>query len=156
MAIKNLTRTRQSRRHRKSRWNGSAVRLLFLFGWLWMVAFIGVVSWYFHQNATFRRNQPAPIHIGNADGGRHLRLHNFHPATDAPVDEITVPPTGSKRILNLLPMSQDPEAYRSPLIIFTCQRAKYLSQTLDDILENLPNDSCGFGCPIIVSEDGTL
>ena len=47
----------------------------------------------------------------------------------------------------------DEDAYTSPLLIFTCQRAQYLTQTLDDVLAN-SGDHCGFGCPIIVSEDG--
>lgn len=43
--------------------------------------------------------------------------------------------------------------YDSPLLIFTCHRPNYLSQTLDDIYRHVPRP-CSFGCPIIVSEDG--
>lgn len=71
-------------------------------------------------------------------------------------EQETVPPapqTGVKHIPNLLPLSQDPDAYRSPLVIFSCRRPRYLAQTLDDILQNI-GDSCSFGCPVIVSEDG--
>ena len=41
----------------------------------------------------------------------------------------------------------------SPLIIFTCERPEYLSQTLQDIYNYIPRP-CSFGCPIVVSEDG--
>jgi hypothetical protein len=44
-------------------------------------------------------------------------------------------------------------SYDSPVIIFTCHRPNYLSQTLDDIYRYIPRP-CSFGCPIIVSEDG--
>lgn len=64
------------------------------------------------------------------------------------------PQTGIKHIPNLFPLSQDVDAYRSPLLIFTFQRAEYLSKTLDDILKNIGNH-CSFGCPIVISEDGS-
>lgn len=41
----------------------------------------------------------------------------------------------------------------SPLIVFTCRRASYLSETLDGIFEYIPRP-CAFGCPVIVSQDG--
>ena len=48
--------------------------------------------------------------------------------------------------------------YDSPLLIFTCQRARYLQETLEYIYESMMHfDStkpCTFGCPIIISEDG--
>jgi alpha-1,3-mannosyl-glycoprotein beta-1,2-N-acetylglucosaminyltransferase len=48
--------------------------------------------------------------------------------------------------------------YDSPLLIFTCKRAQYLQETLDYIYESISyfnsGESCKFGCPIIISEDG--
>jgi len=41
----------------------------------------------------------------------------------------------------------------TPLLLFTCRRAEYLRQTLQDIKMYLPND-CRIGCPIIISQDG--
>lgn len=41
----------------------------------------------------------------------------------------------------------------SPLLIFTCERANYLSKTLDNVYSSISRQ-CKFGCPIIVSEDG--
>lgn len=52
-----------------------------------------------------------------------------------------------------LPKPTKQHAYDSPLLIFTCKRANYLSETLEDIYKNIPRP-CRFGCPIVVSEDG--
>lgn len=41
----------------------------------------------------------------------------------------------------------------SPLLIFTCRRDDYLSETLEYVYKSI-GDPCRFGCPIIVSEDG--
>lgn len=43
--------------------------------------------------------------------------------------------------------------YLSPLLIFTCKRNEYLSETLDLVYKSIGRH-CRFGCPIIVSEDG--
>ncbi len=43
--------------------------------------------------------------------------------------------------------------YQSPLLIFTCKRPKYLEKTLENVLSTI-SQPCGFGCPVIVSEDG--
>jgi alpha-1,3-mannosyl-glycoprotein beta-1,2-N-acetylglucosaminyltransferase len=43
--------------------------------------------------------------------------------------------------------------YESPLLIFTCKRQQYLSKTLEHVLAAI-SQPCGFGCPIIISEDG--
>lgn len=53
----------------------------------------------------------------------------------------------------ILPPTTTSSSYESPLLIFTCQRANYLSDTLTDILHYIPQP-CTFGCPIIVSQDG--
>jgi alpha-1,3-mannosyl-glycoprotein beta-1,2-N-acetylglucosaminyltransferase len=47
----------------------------------------------------------------------------------------------------------DATPYESPLLIFTCQRGNYLSQTLDDIYNYIPRP-CSFGCPVVISQDG--
>ena len=43
--------------------------------------------------------------------------------------------------------------YESPLLIFTCNRPQYLEKTLESVLSTI-SQPCGFGCPVIVSEDG--
>lgn len=45
------------------------------------------------------------------------------------------------------------QRYESPLLIFTCARAEYLQQTLEDIYQYI-DDDCIMGCPIIISQDG--
>ncbi|VEU37088.1 unnamed protein product [Pseudo-nitzschia multistriata] len=44
-------------------------------------------------------------------------------------------------------------AYQSPLLIITCKRPNYLNRTLEHVLATIPQP-CGFGCPVVVSEDG--
>ena len=44
--------------------------------------------------------------------------------------------------------------YESPLLIFTCNRANYLADTLKDIFDYIPR-TCQIGCPIVISQDGT-
>lgn len=46
------------------------------------------------------------------------------------------------------------QPHESPLLIFTCQRANYLHDTLTHVLRYIPSD-CSMGCPVIVSQDGT-
>lgn len=41
----------------------------------------------------------------------------------------------------------------TPLLIFTCRRAEYLRETLNDVFSFLPKD-CRIGCPVIISQDG--
>ena len=43
--------------------------------------------------------------------------------------------------------------YESPLLIFTFKRPEYLEKTLQNVLSTIPQP-CGFGCPVVVSEDG--
>jgi len=47
----------------------------------------------------------------------------------------------------------DNGGYESPLLIFTCKRPKYLKKTLENVLATI-SQPCGFGCPVIISEDG--
>jgi alpha-1,3-mannosyl-glycoprotein beta-1,2-N-acetylglucosaminyltransferase len=44
--------------------------------------------------------------------------------------------------------------YMSPLLIFTCNRADYLKQTMTEVLKYMPK-TCEIGCPLIISQDGT-
>jgi len=44
------------------------------------------------------------------------------------------------------------QPYQSPLLIFTCSRANYLTETLDNILQHIPT-ACRMGCPIVVTQD---
>ena len=44
------------------------------------------------------------------------------------------------------------EPFQSPLLIFTCSRANYLTETLDNIYQHIPT-TCKMGCPIVVTQD---
>lgn len=93
-------------------------------------------------------------------GAKRVDLDKFRPKKfqrvqdqEAQEDGIELPEDGVIHIPDLMPLSKNNDAYRSPLLIFTCRRHQYLSQTLDDILANI-GEQCAFGCPVIVSEDG--
>ena len=47
------------------------------------------------------------------------------------------------------------EPYQSPLLIVTCARASYLTETLDTIYKYIPQ-TCIMGCPIVVSQDRNI
>jgi alpha-1,3-mannosyl-glycoprotein beta-1,2-N-acetylglucosaminyltransferase len=50
-------------------------------------------------------------------------------------------------------VQQPGASFDSPLLIFTCNRPQYLTETLDHIYDSL-KDCTLVGCPIIISEDG--
>ena len=60
-------------------------------------------------------------------------------------------PDGTKR--TELPIAPSGTKYQSPLLIITYKRQEYLERTLENVLSTIPQP-CGFGCPVIVSEDG--
>ena len=45
------------------------------------------------------------------------------------------------------------QPHESPLLVFTCNQAEHLQQTLAGILRYIPAD-CSIGCPIVISQDG--
>jgi len=57
--------------------------------------------------------------------------------------------------LDSTPTIRDDQVAQSPLLIFTCRRDNYLNETMADILHYIPDD-CSIGCPIVVSQDGTV
>eukprot|EP00934_Nitzschia_sp_Nitz4_P001859 Nitzschia sp. Nitz4//scaffold4_size323378//233615//235062//NITZ4_000692-RA/size323378-snap-gene-0.467-mRNA-1//-1//CDS//3329553495//1859//frame0 len=140
-----LRRLKGTKRKKASRCRGKTVRILFVIGWMLMLAFAGGAAWYLNQYEASRTTHRDPIQVGNLVGGGSKRI--------IPPQAPETAKAGLHEVHNLLPLSDDAEAYRSPLLIFTCQRANYLSQTLEDIVNNIPQ-YCGFGCPVIISEDG--
>jgi hypothetical protein len=160
--IKRVTRRNNAPRNR-SLYSGIATQVVVVFGCLWLVGFLGCVAWYL--KTANNNNTPARSTSGAQSIAEKLaplkqqrqqkQQVQVHDKKKEEETEAPGPQTGVKHLPNLLPLSTDPDAYRSPLLIFTCQRAKYLSQTLDDILENI-GDHCAFGCPVVVSEDGTF
>lgn len=89
----------------------------------------------------------------STDAAPKIRTFPVRKPNAAEQEVSEVPEAGAIHTPKPLPLSKDTDAYRSPLLIFTCHRQQYLAQTLDDILENI-GDHCAFGCPVIVSEDG--
>lgn len=148
---------------------GIAAQVVIIFGCFWIVGFLGIVIWYLkahHQGIGQPASSSSSVvgvqslaeRLGNLRQQRREEsmrfLQNKQQQARSEGTEAPGPQTGVKIIpKNLLPLSSDPDAYRSPLLIFTCKRPAYLSQTLDDILKNI-GDHCAFGCPVVVSEDG--
>lgn len=55
--------------------------------------------------------------------------------------------------LSLVKPADSARRFKSPLIIFTCHRAEYLKQTLEDVFNYIPRN-CEMGCPVVISQDG--
>jgi GNT-I family len=93
----------------------------------WVVGFLGVFLWRHRE-------------IGeDAQGGvSSMMMH----AVSSGTDRRTLEKGGTRAA-----------AYGSPLLIFTCRRDSYLSETLEHVYASIGRP-CRFGCPIIVSEDG--
>jgi hypothetical protein len=154
--LRNNTNRRTSLYSSRGKTSGLALQIAILCVCTWIVVFLGGAAWFLRSYGTQEGNGASSVmgvhklleHKGR--GGLPLRQKQESEDEEA---EAQKPQTGTKHIPNLLPLSEDPDAYRSPSLIFTCKRAEYLSETLDDILENIGNQ-CAFGCPIVVSEDG--
>jgi alpha-1,3-mannosyl-glycoprotein beta-1,2-N-acetylglucosaminyltransferase len=102
--------------------------------WAWALGVLGGVVW----------------HLQN------LKSNGSRAQQDPAKGDLIEPPQGNTLLQNPGPIilsSPVSHAYESPLLLFTCNRANYLAETLDDIFNNMPRP-CRFGCPIIVSEDG--
>jgi alpha-1,3-mannosyl-glycoprotein beta-1,2-N-acetylglucosaminyltransferase len=107
-----------------------ALCALLIMAWSWMFGFLGVVMWHLRKSNA----KSIPIVGNNPDYQSQL------------FKSIPIAPGNSNNNNN------NPD-YESPLLIFTCSRANYLSETLTDIYKYIPT-SCRFGCPIIISQDG--
>jgi hypothetical protein len=136
---------------------GIATQVVIVFGCVWLLGFLGCLAWYLKtHNRGWSSSSVVGVQSAAARKVGYLGQQPHWGREKQEKEEKTEAPgpqTGVKHIPNLLPFSTDSDAYRSPLLIFTCKRPEYLSQTLDDILENI-GDHCAFGCPVVVSEDG--
>jgi len=155
-------------RRRKGGQRGNAVmRMSFIFICLWLLFMLGFVMIYV-KNEDAKKGPVASVQqqLKNVVSKqvalpRWARRDQKPPVaikkryTDDEEVKSLVPEGGAIHKPNLQPLSEDVDAYRSPILIFTCRRQQYLSQTLDDILSNI-GDHCAFGCPVVVSEDGKL
>jgi alpha-1,3-mannosyl-glycoprotein beta-1,2-N-acetylglucosaminyltransferase len=136
------------RRNKKSngRWgiDRKALCALCVLAWAWILGFVGVVIWHLRisKDAVGHdlRNLIHDASERHTDGSQHnsLRMELAHVLGQ-------LLPQASK--------TYKAADYESPLLIFTCSRANYLSETLTDIYKYIPKP-CQFGCPIIISQDG--
>jgi hypothetical protein len=159
---------RNDRTKRRKGHSGSAVMTIsIIFVSVWILLMLGfVISYVKNENAMKGPAASVQEQLKNA-ASKKVAFPRWGRRNVAPVvtkrrsnddeeeDESAVPEGGAIHKPNLLPLSENADAYRSPILIFTCRRQQYLSQTLDDILSNI-GDHCAFGCPVVVSEDGKL
>lgn len=122
-----------ARRTIRRRWV-ERIALLFLLSlaWLWIVA---VVYLLWHTMTSSPKQQP-PSQSNPALVGVHQAVVGQRqpiPSKEASDSHLS--------------------RYNSPLVVFTCQRAEYLKQTLSEVMKYIPQ-SCEIGCPVIVSQDG--
>ena len=113
-----------------------AVIIIFTLAWVWIAA-VAFVVWH---TATSTKSIRRVSGLSIQDPLHHQL------AGDEP-DENMEQPQG------LIEKELELTKYESPTLIFTCQRAAYLDQTLADVMKYVPK-SCDIGCPIIVSQDG--
>jgi alpha-1,3-mannosyl-glycoprotein beta-1,2-N-acetylglucosaminyltransferase len=100
---------------------------LLVMAWAWILGFLGAAIWYLQKSQ-------APVRENYSLKTTFAHEWRLLPKTFKPI-------TG-----------KNPD-YESPLVIFTCNRANYLEETLTDVYNYLPTP-CRFGCPVIVSQDG--
>jgi alpha-1,3-mannosyl-glycoprotein beta-1,2-N-acetylglucosaminyltransferase len=117
-----------------------ALRLLLVMAWVWIISSILMAVWYLAKhppNSTLinkgslqQKQQQQPL-FSDAD-------FNLYKKSESRTEKEKETVAGK---------------YDTPLLIFTCNRANYLADTLHDIFEYLPRP-CQIGCPIIISQDG--
>ena len=136
---------------KRGRSSGIAFQVLLCFGFVWLAAFGLVVGWYLGTNEKVKQRFAHEVH----SIGTPQRIRGN--AGQTMEEEINVPILSHHEVMKFYEdhkNNNDPDAFRSPILVFTCRRPEYLSQTLEDILRI--SDHCGFGCPVIVSEDGKI
>ena len=124
-----------------------AVAGMILIAWAWIMVFLGMIFYHGYQ---YR------IPSGGRGAGDRRAMDGAVSLQGIIMDD----PNRIQRLVVAEPDRQnDPEQsfqlepQGSPLIIFTCSRANYLRDTLNDVLKYIPSD-CRMGCPVIVSQDG--
>jgi alpha-1,3-mannosyl-glycoprotein beta-1,2-N-acetylglucosaminyltransferase len=151
MAIRTGKRTKKSSVSRRSV-EKRAICALMVMAWAWILGFLGVVLWH------LRKRNNVSSEEGVAAGGSRGDQSFFGSLTTSKQQKKDDAPQSNDKKDNAMTPSEVvlPAGgnYESPIVIFTCQRAQYLSDTLTDLLNNIPKP-CRFGCPIIISEDGT-
>ena len=146
--------------HRRSIIERIAIISMLMIAWGWIMTFCGMLFYHGYQyrmssggmgtgdtTATASRKKSLPILPIQQETSKHQlesrkvisnEIHDFKSSEMLSLHDAAVTLLGAEA---------------SPLLIFTCQRAKYLEETLSYILQYIPSD-CTIGCPIIVSQDG--
>jgi GNT-I family len=109
----------------------------------WVIGFVGVFFWHLHADKTTNRDAP---NDATAVVALPAILHPVAASASAATNLVGDAPGAPAAV-------KAPGYGISPLLIFTCRRDRYLSETLDHVYRSI-GPRCRFGCPIIVSEDG--
>ena len=122
-----------------------AVALLLMIAWAWIMVTFGMVFYHGYYKKNSRLASKRSIHDLFIPGNSNLSKQQ----AIAPMSKVntTRMVSGTDRNGYLKP-------FESPLLIITCNRDNYLSQTLADIQKSIPTD-CSMGCPIVISQDGS-
>jgi alpha-1,3-mannosyl-glycoprotein beta-1,2-N-acetylglucosaminyltransferase len=116
----------------------AAVAIMLWMAWAWVMVFLGIVFYHGYQH----RSQAKTIATTTTRQTESMDVQRKASSVLVPAKQIH----DDKATFILLP-------HESPLLIFTCQRANYLRETLADVLRYIPQD-CKIGCPVIISQDG--
>jgi alpha-1,3-mannosyl-glycoprotein beta-1,2-N-acetylglucosaminyltransferase len=118
--------------------------------WFWIMIFFGMMFYHGYQY----RFTIGGIGTGDSKDSKKKELPLL------PIQEEASKHQSENRKVIIAPVSTEQPtsseaigSNESPLIIFTCQRANYLQETLTDVLKYIPSD-CSIGCPVVVSQDG--
>lgn len=127
-----------------------AVAIMVVIAWFWIMIFCGMIFYHGYQY----RLAMGGMGTGDSNSLKKKELPLLPIQKEAAKHQsesrkVIVPVVNTDQPTS----SEGMGSNESPLIIFTCQRANYLQETLSDILNYIPSD-CSIGCPIIVSQDG--
>lgn len=110
--------------------------------WGWIALFFGVV--FYNQHGS----------VSEYNNGRTTTTTIQQREDDAATNEFVQ--QLEQNIVDIDMQQEQPfelSPHGSPLLLFTCNRAEYLKQSLSNILKYIPSD-CTMGCPVVVSQDG--
>ena len=126
-----------------------AVAGILLIAWAWIMVFFGMIFYHGYQYRTTSGGKGAGDRRIADDVNNNNNIVNQQRKDDTIVQRFATNDNQQQKQKQTLQF----EPQGSPLVIFTCSRADYLRQTLNDVLKYIPSD-CRMGCPVIVSQDG--
>jgi alpha-1,3-mannosyl-glycoprotein beta-1,2-N-acetylglucosaminyltransferase len=126
----------------------TAIIILLTLAWCWIMITFGMV--FYHG---YYKKPAAAATTAATKKGVFSSLTPLHPIAPNRATIAEEPEPELPKLRRHQPSSTQLQSHESPLVIFTCNRAEYLQQTLADILKYIPTD-CSIGCPIVISQDG--